>query len=89
MSALVFGFVIGLGLSLSGEFNFKKGGGRSFETIIMQLIENVIRATIPIIHFGIFGEFMAFLVVKCIPYSRIREIIGVIFRMLYSCCYSK
>ncbi|WP_296704380.1 dicarboxylate/amino acid:cation symporter [Algoriphagus sp.] len=79
MSALVLAFVIGLGLSYQENSTLKKVV-KNFETIIMQLIENVIVPLLPIFILGIFAN-MAFSGQVYSILSVFLNIIGVIFAM--------
>lgn len=79
MSALVLAFVIGLGLSYQENSTLKKAV-KNFETIIMQLIENVIVPLLPIFILGIFAN-MAFNGQVYSILSVFVNIIGVIFAM--------
>jgi Na+/H+-dicarboxylate symporter len=79
MSALVLAFVIGLGLSYQENSTLKKVV-KDFETIIMQLIENVIVPLLPIFILGIFAN-MAFSGQVYSILSVFVNIIGVIFAM--------
>jgi Na+/H+-dicarboxylate symporter len=79
MSALVLAFVIGLGLSYQ-ENSILKKAVKNFETIIMQLIENVIVPLLPIFILGIFAN-MAFNGQVYSIISVFVNIIGVIFAM--------
>lgn len=79
MSALVLAFVIGLGLSYQENSTLKKVV-KDFETIIMQVIENVIIPLLPIFIMGIFAN-MAFSGQVYSILSVFLNIIGVIFAM--------
>lgn len=79
MSALVLAFVIGLGLSYQENSTLKKVV-KDFETIIMQLIENVIVPFLPLFILGIFAN-MAFSGQVYSILSVFLNIIGVIFAM--------
>ncbi|MFC5625686.1 dicarboxylate/amino acid:cation symporter [Algoriphagus winogradskyi] len=79
MSALVLAFVIGLGLSYQENSTLKKVV-KDFETIIMQVIENVIIPLLPIFILGIFAN-MAFSGQVYSILSVFLNIIGVIFAM--------
>lgn len=79
MSALVLAFVIGLGLSYQ-ENSTLKNVVKNFETIIMQVIENVIVPLLPIFILGIFAN-MAFSGQVYSILSVFINIIGVIFVM--------
>lgn len=79
MSALVLAFVIGLGLSYQENSTLKKVV-KNFETIIMQLIENVIIPLLPIFILGIFAN-MAYSGQVYSILSVFLNIIGVIFVM--------
>ena len=77
MSALVFAFVIGLGLSYQEKSSLKLVV-KDFEKIIMQLIENVIVPLLPLFILGIFAS-MAFNGQVFSILSVFISIIGVIF----------
>ena len=79
MSALVLAFVIGLGLSYQETSTLKKVV-KNFETIIMQLIENVIVPLLPVFILGIFAN-MAYSGQVYSILSVFLNIIGVIFAM--------
>jgi Na+/H+-dicarboxylate symporter len=79
MSSLVLAFVIGLGLSYQENSTLKKVV-KDFETIIMQVIENVIIPLLPIFIMGIFAN-MAFSGQVYSILSVFLNIIGVIFAM--------
>ncbi|SFT95332.1 Na+/H+-dicarboxylate symporter [Algoriphagus locisalis] len=79
MSALVLAFVIGLGLSYQENSTLKKVV-KDFETIIMQVIENVIIPFLPIFILGIFAN-MAYSGQVYSILSVFLNIIGVIFAM--------
>lgn len=79
MSALVLAFVIGLGLSYQENSMLKKVV-KNFETIIMQVIENVIVPLLPIFILGIFAN-MAYSGQVYSILSVFLNIIGVIFAM--------
>ncbi|EAZ79332.1 dicarboxylate/amino acid:cation symporter [Algoriphagus machipongonensis] len=79
MSALVLAFVIGLGLSYQENSTLKKVV-KDFESIIMQVIENVIIPLLPIFILGIFAN-MAFSGQVYSILSVFLNIIGVIFAM--------
>ena len=79
MSALVLAFIIGLGLSYQENSTLKKVV-TNFETIIMQLIENVIVPLLPIFILGIFAN-MSFNGQVYSILSVFVNIIGVIFAM--------
>lgn len=79
MSALVLAFVIGLGLSYQENSVLKKVV-KNFETIIMQVIENVIVPLLPIFILGIFAN-MAYSGQVYSILSVFVNIIGVIFAM--------
>lgn len=79
MSALVLAFVIGLGLSYQEKSTLKKVV-KDFETIIMQVIENVIIPLLPIFILGIFAN-MAYSGQVYSILSVFLNIIGVIFAM--------
>lgn len=79
MSALVLAFVIGLGLSYQENSMLKKVV-KNFETIIMQVIENVIIPLLPIFILGIFAN-MAYSGQVYSILSVFLNIIGVIFAM--------
>ncbi|PZX60481.1 Na+/H+-dicarboxylate symporter [Algoriphagus ratkowskyi] len=79
MSALVLAFVIGLGLSYQENSMLKKVV-KNFETIIMQVIENVIVPLLPLFILGIFAN-MAYSGQVYSILSVFLNIIGVIFAM--------
>ncbi|MBN7815515.1 dicarboxylate/amino acid:cation symporter [Algoriphagus pacificus] len=79
MSALVLAFVIGLGLSYQEKSTLKKVV-KDFETIIMQVIENVIIPCLPLFILGIFAN-MAYSGQVYSILSVFLNIIGVIFAM--------
>ncbi len=79
MSALVFAFVIGLGLSYQEKSSLKLVV-KDFEKIIMQLIENVIVPLLPLFILGIFAN-MAFNGQVFSILSVFISIIGVIFAL--------
>ena len=79
MTALVFAFVIGLGLSYQ-EKSSLKSVVKDFETIIMQLIENVIVPLLPLFILGIFAS-MSFSGKVFSILSVFINIIGVIFAL--------
>lgn len=79
MSALVLAFVIGLGLSYQ-ENSALKQVVKDFETIIMQVIENVIIPLLPLFILGIFAN-MAYSGQVYSILSVFINIIGVIFAM--------
>ena len=79
MTALVFAFVIGLGLSYQ-EKSSLKFVVKDFETIIMQLIENVIVPLLPLFILGIFAS-MSFSGKVFSILSVFINIIGVIFAL--------
>ena len=79
MSALVFAFVIGLGLSYQEKSSLKLVV-KDFEKIIMQLIENVIVPLLPLFILGIFAS-MAFNGQVFSILSVFISIIGVIFAL--------
>ena len=79
MTALVFAFVIGLGLSYQEKSSLKLVV-KDFETIIMQLIENVIVPLLPLFILGIFAS-MSFSGKVFSILSVFINIIGVIFAL--------
>ena len=79
MTALVFAFVIGLGLSYQEKSSLKLVI-KDFETIIMQLIENVIVPLLPLFILGIFAS-MSFSGKVFSILSVFINIIGVIFAL--------
>lgn len=79
MTALFFAFVIGLGLSYQEKSSLKLVV-KDFETIIMQLIENVIIPLLPLFIFGIFAS-MSFSGKVFSIISVFMNIIGVIFAL--------
>lgn len=79
MTALVLAFVIGLGLSYQEKSSLKLVV-KDFETIIMQLIENVIIPLLPLFIFGIFSS-MSFSGKVFSILSVFMNIIGVIFAL--------
>ncbi|WP_339922216.1 dicarboxylate/amino acid:cation symporter [uncultured Cyclobacterium sp.] len=79
MSALVFAFVVGIGLSSQEESNLKLMV-RDFQKIIMQLIENVIIPLLPLFILGIFTK-MSFSGQVFSIFSVFISIIGVIFTL--------
>ncbi|MBN7810964.1 dicarboxylate/amino acid:cation symporter [Algoriphagus sp. H41] len=79
MSALVLAFVIGLGLSFQ-EKSTLKSAVKDFQTIIMQLIENVIVPLLPLFILGIFAN-MAYSGQVFEILSVFLNIIGVIFAL--------
>lgn len=79
MTALVFAFVIGLGLSYQEKSTLKLVV-KDFETIIMQLIENVIVPLLPLFILGIFAS-MSFSGKVFSILSVFINIIGVIFAL--------
>jgi Na+/H+-dicarboxylate symporter len=79
MSALVFAFVVGIGLSTQKESNLKLMV-RDFQKIIMQLIENVIIPLLPLFILGIFAK-MSFSGQVFSILSVFISIIGVIFAL--------
>ena len=79
MTALVFAFVIGLGLSYQEKSSLKLVV-KDFETIIMQLIKNVIVPLLPLFILGIFAS-MSFSGKVFSILSVFINIIGVIFAL--------
>ncbi|WP_159022314.1 dicarboxylate/amino acid:cation symporter [Formosa sp. L2A11] len=79
MTSLVLAFVVGLGLSYQGESTLKSVV-KDFETIIMQVIENVIIPLLPLFILGIFTS-MAFSGEVFSILSVFISIIGVIFAL--------
>lgn len=80
MTALVFAFLIGLGLSYQEESSSLKLVVKDFQKIIMQLIENVIVPLLPLFILGIFAS-MAFSGKVVSVLSVFISIIGVIFAL--------
>lgn len=80
MTALVFAFLIGLGLSYQEESSSLKSVVKDFQKIIMQLIENVIVPLLPLFILGIFAS-MAFSGKVVSVLSVFVSIIGVIFAL--------
>ncbi len=79
MSALVLAFMIGLGLSFQ-EKSTLKSATKDFQTIIMQVIENVIVPLLPLFILGIFAN-MAYSGQVVQILSVFLNIIGVIFAL--------
>lgn len=79
MSALVLAFMIGLGLSFQ-ENSTLKSATKDFQTIIMQVIENVIVPLLPLFILGIFAS-MAYSGQVAQILSVFLNIIGVIFAL--------